>query len=103
MDFVKRAIRLIQPPGPRLYYMALDPQPPGPGPQLLLAFMKFQQQSMLPGLLSHCFCEDSSMVEKFNSVSPTLSHFLISEPLMRKTELRARETFVNKIIRSLNP
>ena len=86
--------------------MALGPQAPAPGPQVLLEFMEFLQQSMLPELLLHCFCEDScfeinSMVEKFNFVSPTLSYN--KEPLTRKTELRATETFVNKIISYVDP
>ena len=32
--------------------MNLKPQPPAPGPQVLLAFMKFLQQSMYPDLFS---------------------------------------------------
>ena len=44
------------------------------------------------------------MVEVFHSMSLTLSHFSYKkEPLMSKTELRARETFVNKIICSVDP
>ena len=44
------------------------------------------------------------MVEVFHSMSLTLSHFSYKkEPLMSKTELRARETFVNKIICSADP
>ena len=86
--------------------MALGPQAPAPGSQVLLEFMEFLQQSMLPELLLQCFCEDScfeinSMVEKFNFVSPTLSYN--KEPLTRKTELRATETFVNKIISYVDP
>ena len=47
----------------RLLYLfrprPLSPQPPTPGSQFLLAFIKFLQQSMLPDLLFHYFCEDS--------------------------------------------
>ena len=88
--------------GPQFYYTAL-------GPQVLIVFMKFLLQSMLPDLLFHCYCEDSCfeislMVEVFHSISLTLSHFSYKkEPLMSKTELRARETFVNKIICSVDP
>ena len=69
---------------------------------------------MLPDLLFHCFSEDncfeiSSMVENFVSiffqfcVTNVISFSYNKEPLMRKMELRARETFVNKIISSVDP
>ena len=58
--------------------------------QVLLAFMKFLQQIILPDFLFHRLSKDScfettSMVKKlfvnflFNFVSPTLSHFLITK------------------------
>ena len=63
----------------------------------------------------HCLSEDSSfetssMVEnvffQFSvqlCVANVISFSYNKEPLMRKTELRARENFVNKIISSVDP
>ena len=77
--------------------------------------MKFLQQSILPDFLFHslsegsCF-ETTSMVEKYFCqfsfqfcVTNVISFSYNKEPLMRKTELRARETFVNKMILSVDP
>ena len=94
--------------------MTLDRQPPAPGPQVLLAFMKFLQQACSLIYFFHCISKDScfeisSIIVKFcfnllfNFVPPTLSHFLIKERLIKKTELIARETFVNKILNSVDP
>ena len=69
---------------------------------------------MYPDLLFHCFSEDSgfeisSIIVKFcvdflfNFVPPTFSFSYNKERLIKKTELRARETFVNKIISSVDP
>ena len=81
----------------------------------LLAFMKFLQQSILPDLLFHCFSEDSSFETKLDGrkffcqfsvqfcVANVISFSYNKEPLMRKTELSARETFVNKVISSVDP
>ena len=84
--------------------------------QVLLAFMKFLQQSLLPDFLFHFLSEDScfektSLIEKYfcqflfqfcvtNAISFS---YYNKEPLMRKTELRVRETFVNEIITSVDP
>ena len=64
---------------------------------------------ILPDFLCHCLSEDScfettSMIKKYFCqfsfqfcVTNVISFSCNKEPLMRKTELRARETFVNKI------
>ena len=76
--------------------------------------MKFLQQSILPDLLFHCFFGDSyfetSLVVKMFCqfsvqfcVANVISFSYTKEPLMRKTELRAGETFVNTIVRSVDP
>ena len=86
-----------------------------PSPQVLLAFMKFLQQSVLPDFLFHCLSEGSclettSMVEKYFSqfsfqfcVTNVISCSYNKELFMRKYELWARETFVNKIISPVDP
>ena len=78
----------------RSYFVAPGPLPPAPSSHVLLVVMTFlENQSMLLVLLFHCFCECSYfeinlMVEKFNSVSPTLlSSFLFcfnQEPLINE-------------------
>ena len=68
-----RAIRFIQPPSSSPIKWPLTLSPHAIGPQVLLAFMTFLQQSIFPDLLFHCFSEDScfeisSTVENFVSI-----------------------------------
>ena len=76
--------------------------------------MKFLLQSILPDLLFHSSSEDSCL-EKLNGrkflcqfsvqfcVANVISFPYNKEPLTRKTELRARKTFVDKIVSSVDP
>ena len=83
------------------------PSVPVPGLHILLVIMTFlPNKRTLLVLLFYCFCEwscfeISSMAEKFNFVPPTLlsplSFRYNQEPLMRKSQLRDGETFVNTI------
>ena len=64
--------------------MALSHWALAPGSEVLPVFMKLPQQSMLLDLPFHWFFkgswfEISWMVEKFNPMSPTLSHSLITK------------------------